>query len=589
MKYKKSLTALSVGASLLSSNILASELISAEQYRALLPSDGYLLTLADKTTVDYHCDIKEEGERYVLDPETCDQRAINWESDYPDSINLGILGTPSELTIQEHKLWAMSFAHAAMNSMVLMQYALAKEGGTFDLERPFATGENFGDYFMRNMGPNYYLSKGLQESSLGDDLPDNPMGEGDDDGVLQVEYPGSAWAELQGVASGGFPAVFAAMNPEAVLSSNNGPARNILGSASTSAYYNASATAINTGSLEWDQNPDGQANPQNRLHEFIQGAEDPEALSKMLSFMYNRGPYAAKDQPLRTEEVFQHCMSLAGDLENDWTCFTKQNDFGTKYIRQIPDVTRQLLASEHSYEVQLTWNDLQAYLTLLTNYGFYAQADYDTLETAVKAVFDASQKDAAISYKNDFGKVIEAIITSVPIKTFSEKGPIDPSKEMPVYVAADILPNSMFMQAHNSSNSYIVNDYLVPNKHISLPVDTTVTTLSYSGADCEDSFNEAFQVSIENIDPENPIQLNILFEGDDCNIYESEYVEVEDEEPLPEGEWDPNKAYPENCTLVTYEGAEYKNEWYANPGEKPDPNNEWGVWRGPDWDSSTCN
>ncbi|WP_261927337.1 hypothetical protein, partial [Vibrio aestuarianus] len=77
-----------------------------------------------------------------------------------------------------------------------------KEHGTFDLDKPFATGESFGEYFRRNMGPNYYVSKALQESTLGDDLPYMEMGKGDDDGVLQVEYPGSAWAELQGAAEG---------------------------------------------------------------------------------------------------------------------------------------------------------------------------------------------------------------------------------------------------------------------------------------------------------------------------------------------------------------------------------------------------
>ncbi|WP_019614889.1 hypothetical protein [Psychromonas ossibalaenae] len=588
MRYKKSLVALSVTGSLFCSNILASEVITEEQYRALLPSNGYQLILANKTTVDYHCNIKEEGDRFVLDPTTCDQRTIDWKNDYPDQIDLGILGIPSTLKMKEHKLWAMSFAHAAMNSMVLMQYGLAKEGGTFDLDRPFATGESFGDYFMRNMGPNYYLSKGLQESSLGDDLPDSPMGEGDDDGVLQVEYPGSAWAELQGVASGGFPAIFAPMDPEVVLSSNNGPARNVLGSASTSAYYNASATAINTGSLEWDQNPTGQANPQNRLHEFIQGAGDPEALSKMLSFMYNRGPYAAKDQPLRTEDVFQHCMSLPGDLENDWTCFTKQNDFGTRYIHQIPDVTKQLLNSKKTYEARLSWRDLTAYLTLLTNYGFYAESDYDALEAAVKVVFDANEENNNISYKEDFGKVIEAVVITVPIKTFAEEGPIEVTEVMPVYVGKDISSNSMYMAAHDSNGSYVVNEYLTPNEHFVLPFDATAATLSYSGVNCEDSFNEAFQASIPNVDPKNPIQLNILFDGDDCSIYESEYVKPEDEEPLPEGEWDPEKTYSESCTQVTYEGVEYKNEWHANPGEAPDANNIYGVWRAPEWASSTC-
>ncbi|TJZ77256.1 hypothetical protein [Chitiniphilus eburneus] len=411
----------------LAGSAMAAKQLTVNEFQQLLPASGYRIDLGDKITVNYHCDIKADGEKFILNESSCDQRNIDFKRDYAAVANLGILGKPSTSSIVEHKLWAMAFAHAAFNSMVLMQYGLNKPGGTFDLSKPFGTGEYFGDYFMRNMGPNYYLSKGLQESSLGNDLPKNGMGVGDDDGVLQIEYPGSGFAELQGAGFGGFPAIFAPMNPEAVLSSNNGPARNILGSAAASAYYNASATGINTGSLSWSQTAEGLAQSGNRIHQFIQGAKDPDALSIMLSFMYNRGPYAAKDQPMKDNATFDRCMNVT-DLVNDWTCFTKQNDFGTRYVRQIPNVAKQLGNAPTKYEERFSWSDISAYLELLENYGYYSTEAMSKIRPNAQNVFNAAAKNGTISYREDFGRIVEVVLTTVPVKTFAQ-GVNDPDTE----------------------------------------------------------------------------------------------------------------------------------------------------------------
>ncbi|WP_028865238.1 hypothetical protein [Psychromonas aquimarina] len=583
--FKLTTLALSVGIALLSSGANASYSVTKSDYEALLPSAGgapdYSLKLADNTTVNYHCNIKEDGEDFVLDPETCEQRKLDWKGDYSKTVNISILDAESSLTIEEHKLWAMAFATSSMQSLVQMQYGLLKDGGTFDLNKKFNNGtEKFGEYFMRNMGPNYYLSKALQESSLGDDLnTTNGWGQGDDDGVLQVEYPGSGWAELQGAGSGGFPVIFESMNPESVLSSNNGPALNVLGSAVTSAYYNASVTGINTGSLEWHQNEAGQADPQNRLHEFIQGSVDPDVLSKMLSFMYNRGPYAAKDQPLKDEETFQHCMKSV-DVANDWDCFTKQNDFGTRYIRQIPDVTKQLLASGSFYDAPLSWDDLKAYLTLLGNYGFYSSEDIQTIETAVREVFDHNQSGGVISYQDDFGKVLETMITAAPIKTFAEKGAVDPNKTMAVYVSDDIQASTMFMSAtENGAN--VINDWLTPNTHISMPFDAVVQQLTYLTADCTNEFNKTFTASLPHVNPDDPIQLNIESDGTSCNIYESAYADPGEPPAVPEGEWDKTVVY-NGGEKVKHNDVNFTASYYSL-GREPGTGGEWNPEDGAAW------
>ncbi len=571
----------------------ASVNLSQSQFRALLPDgSNYELNLGDMTTVSYHCDIKEEGTDYVLDRNKCDQRYIDFKGNYPNVVALNLLDKPSTQMIAEHKLWAMSFAHAAMNSLVLMQYSLNKQNGTFDLQKNFAaTNEPFGRYFMKNMGPNYYLSKALQESSLGNDLPNNPMGVGDDDGVLQVEYPGSAWSELQGAGSGGFPAVFASMNPERTLSSNNGPARNVLGSAATSAYYNASVMGINTGSLEWHQNPEGQASSQNRIHEFIQDAKDPDALAIMLSFMYNRGPYAAKDQPLRDEATFNHCKNST-DLVNDWSCFTRQNDFGSRYIRQIPDVTKQLNAAHYFYDEKLTWNDVTAYFTLLEGYGFYSSEDISKITAAAKTVFDNNQSDGAISYKTQFGKIIEAVLTSAPIKTFAEKGDgggLD-GKVMPVFTGAEISANSMYMVAQ-TGNGVAFNNWLTPNAHVPLPSDASIIKLQYKGLDCTDQMESAFKDAVSHLNPNAPTQLTIHSDGQTCSFNEEKYVEPSGPAECKEGEWCATTTYTQPCTTVEYNGKKYQNQWYADPGITPDPATAEGydsVWRFPGVPSNSC-
>ncbi|CAH8224295.1 hypothetical protein [Vibrio aestuarianus] len=561
-----------IASALFCTSAISAESITLEQYQALLPTKSgnvdYSLKLADQTTVNYHCNIKAQGDKLILDPTTCDQREINWKKNYPNKVSLNLLNSDSNRKILEHKLWAMAFAHASMQSMVQIQYGLKKENGTFDLDKPFATGESFGEYFKRNMGPNYYVSKALQESSLGDDLPSAEMGDGDDDGVLQVEYPGSAWSELQGAAEGGFPAVFAAMDPENTISSNNGPARNILGSAITSAYYNASAVAINTGAFSWQQNETAQNEPGNRIHEFLQGAKDPDALSMLLSFMYNRGPYAAKDQPLKNEATFQHCMNVTQDLENDWTCFTKQNDFGSRYIRQIPDVSKQLSESGKIYNASLTWNDLRGYIQLLKNYGFYSNQEIQTITRAVRNVFENEQVDNKIKYAKHFGKVLEAVLTSVPVRTFGEQGAIDATKFIPVYVDKSVLSDSMNMVVRSADGTILVNGWATPNAHTMLPLDASMVTLSYQGQECSAEFGSVFAETVDNFTPSNEptIQITVASTESDCNIYETEFSEPE---AALEGVWNNFTAYPNAGTVVVdpFNNLEYRSKWWINAGE----------------------
>lgn len=582
---KLKVLSLAVGLAFMSAQAMSSVSIDQEDYQKLLPKNNkgnvvYTINLANDISVKYHCNIKEQGQDFVLDESTCDTRKINFKSDYPNRVKIDTLDTQSELTIVEHKLWAMAFAHAAMNSMVLMQYGLDKEGGTFQLDKPFGvTGEYFGDYFMRNMGPNYYLSKGLQESSLGDDLPNSGMGNGDDDGVLQVEYPGSAWSELEGAGGGGFPIIFAAMNPESVLSSNNGPARNILGSAATSAYYNASATAINTGSLPWDQG--NQSLPQNRLHEFIQSSADPMALAKMLSFMYNRGPYAAKDQPLKDEKTFNHCVQ-AQELENDWDCFRRQNDFGTRYIRQIPDVTKQLNASDKQYNANLTWKDLQAYLTLLRDYGFYTGEEFKVIKANVRKTFDRLKgENNFIKYKAHFGKIIETVVTSVPVKVFGEAAQVDPGKQVSVYSAGQFAQE--FMSARAADGSVVYNDWLEPKSHVALPVGSRILNMTHAATDygCASAINGKIASIEHELDESNPVQINYTVQQGECSAQVVAYSEPE-VTPLPDGwvEWEPGVTQVSNGDKVIYGGACYMAK--NNPGIWETPPHDWF------WDVIPC-
>lgn len=577
----------------------ASVFINEQDYQTLMPKKAngapdYQLRLADKITVNYHCNIYETPDGgFDLDRENCvgpDQfYDIDWKADYPNVISLDVLNNPSNASMEEHKLWAIAFAHAAASSRVQMQWGLKKgTGGTFDLTSPFATGEDIGTYFDRQMNPNYFVSKGLQESSLGGDLPNVGMSEThDDDGVLQVEFPGSAWSELQGHAGGGFPIAFAEMNPKEVLSSNNGPARNVLGSALTSSFYNESALAIVSGSLPWDQ--DSTA-PGESMHLFLQQAKDPDALSIMMSFMYNRGPYAAKQQPLKNQAVFDHCASVVEDIEDDWTCFIKRNDFGSRYIRQIPDVSNTLTAAAKfeatSYDSDLTQTDVENYLDLLAVYGFYPSATIARAKQAAIAEFQLRQNQGVISYREQFGYVLEKIIVQLPIYELGEGGIYDEGSKTQLYFY-NLHSDTVLLNTNDHKGNADVNEYVAPNNAVPIDIHGSIEQLlvAQSGVDCTAQANAILQAfaseqgaEYETLSAQMGFELN---NTGDCVVTTGDH---EPPPPILEGYWDPAKTYssPGEVVIDAKDCKQYSNQWYISGGLSPSlayAQSQWAVWR----------
>ena len=590
--------ALVVSLGLMSAQLSAVQHVTQEQYRQLLPlkngQTDYQLKLADKVRVNYHCPIFETPDGgFDIDRANCTSDSqfynINWKTEFPGVVALSILGAPSSDTIEEHKLWALAFAHASASSRLKMQYGLRKGlAGTFDLSRSFATGETFGQYFQRQMNPNYFVSKGLQESSLGNDLPDVPMSETlDDDGVLQVEYPGSAWSELQGIAGGGFPIPFAAMDPKKVLSSNNGPARNILGSAITSGFYNGSALAIVSGSLPWSQN---SASPQDKMNEFLQIARDPDALSMLMSFMYNRGPYAAKEQPLRDQATFDYCASLTEELEDDWRCFHKQNDFGSRYIRQIPDATNILTSAAEdpatAYETRLSKEDIRHYLRLLGTYGFYPSASITKATQDGLVEFDKLAQAGTISYRNDFGRVLEKIIVALPVYELSEGGPYDQSSKKQLYFY-NLHSETVLAVTLDSTGQVGTNAFVSPRNSVLVDLNGSFQQLTVSGGgkDCTAAATSALQTLAAEKDAtyvslSSQLTFKLSSEGA-CEFASGDH---QPPAPVPEGYWDPAKLY-DTPGLKAIDGSDckqYTNSWYISGGNPPSQvyqNDPWGVWR----------
>ena len=593
-KFSLALLGLSI---ILIDNANASREITKEQYQQLLPTVNgqvnYHIRLADKVTVNYHCEIFETPDGgYDIDRDGCNNPgqfySIDWKNRWNQTINLSVLNNPSTATIESHKLWAIAFAHASASSRVQMQYGLKKgNDGTFDLATPFATGEYFGDYFERQMNVNYFVSKGLQESSLGDDLPQVPMSESlEDDGVLQIEYPGSAWSELQGVVGGGFPKPFANMDPKEVLSSNNGPARNILGSSISSGFYNGSALAIVSGSLPWNQGSDAS---QDSMHLFIQASKDPDALSMLMSFMYNRGPYAAKDQLLRNQTVFDHCVNIAEDLEDDWTCFQKQNDFGARYIRQIPDVTNTLtnyaLDDASTYDSQLSLTDIHNYIDLLGVYGFYTTAIINNAKQAAATTFNAIATNSTISYKTQFGRVLESIIVELPIYELGEGGPYDESSKKEIYFYNNYQQTSLVV-TNNASGQSDKNEFVLSNNKIAIDLFGSFTQLTTSDgvANCTNEATTALQnFAATKDDTFESLSAQMLFSLDNGQC---QFVFGPHEPPAEpeEGYWNVSTLYNVTGTEVIdgLDCKKYQNEWYVVGGQAPSvvfANDPWGVWR----------
>lgn len=598
MKISKNKVVLAVLLGTFSQSALAVKFITEQQYLELLPTLNnqvdYKVRLADKVTVNYHCEIIETPDGgFDIDRVGCNKPgqfyAIDWKQEHADTINLSILHHPSDKTMVSHKLWAIAFAHASASSRVQMQYGLKKGvNGTFDLSRSFATGESFGNYFDRQMNPNYFVSKGLQESSLGNDLPDVGMSEeAEDDGVLQIEYPGSAWAELQGVVGGGFPTPYAEMNPKEVLSSNNGPASNILGSSISSGFYNGSALAIVSGSLPWNQGSDSS---QDSMHLFLQASKDPDALSMLMSFMYNRGPYAAKDQILKTQAIFDHCVQITEDLEDDWTCFQKQNDFGARYIRQIPDVTNKLTEHsntlETSYDENLTKTDINNYLDLLGAYGFYPSGIIALAKQAASLEFDTLAQNGVISYRNDFGHVLAKIIVQLPIYELGEGGPYDDSNKKEVYFYNGYSQTSLVV-TNNAAGQVDNNEFVLPQNSIKIDLEGSFNQLNTSDgvtscASEATSSLQAFAATKDNtyVSLSAQIVFNVDAAGN-CQFTTGDHVP-----PLPpqEGYWNAATLYgtPGEITTDSLDCKKYKNEWYVVGGNAPSleyAGNAWGVWR----------
>ncbi|MFT4926938.1 MAG: hypothetical protein ACI8WB_003038 [Phenylobacterium sp.] len=576
----------------------AVQFINEQQYNQLLPTSNnqldYQLKLANKVTVNYHCEIIETADGgFDIDRAGCVNPGqfyhIDWKTEHADTVNLSILGAPSTATMVEHKLWAIAFAHASASSRVQMQYGLKKGPlGTFDLTKNFASGEAFGNYFDRQMNPNYFVSKGLQESSLGNDLPDVQMSEElEDDGVLQIEYPGSAWAELQGVVGGGFPTPYANMIPQQVLSSNNGPASNILGSSISSGFYNGSALAIVSGSLPWNQGSDSS---QDSMHLFLQASKDPDALSMIMSFMYNRGPYAAKDQVLNTQAIFDHCVQIEEDLEDDWTCFQKQNDFGARYIRQIPDVTNKLTAFAKnpatSYDESLTKSDINNYLDLLQRYGFYPAGVIELAKQAASAEFDKLAQQGVISYRNDFGKVLAKIIVQLPIYELGEGGPYDESSKKEVYFYNQYSQTSLVV-TNSAAGLADKNEYVLPQNNITIDLNGSFTQLTTSDgvASCAGAATaslNAFAASKDNtyVSLSSQITFNV---GENGQCIFTTGPHEPPAEPL-EGYWHSATLYSNPGEVVIDSGdcKQYSNEWYVVAGQSPSVvygDDPWGVWR----------
>ncbi len=602
MSLVKSKVAQAVVLSLVCQSAMAVQFISEAEYQALMPTinavnnaaPDYQIRLADNITVNYHCEIIETADGgFDIDRAGCNNPGqfyhINWKSEHAGTVDLSVLNHPSSATIVEHKLWALAFAHASASSRVQMQYGLKKGvNGTFDLTRNFASGESFGNYFERQMNPNYFVSKGLQESSLGNDLPDVPMSSTEeDDGVLQIEYPGSAWAELQGVVGGGFPTPYANMDPKEVLSSNNGPASNILGSAISSGFYNGSALAIVSGSLPWNQGSDAS---QDSMHLFLQASKDPDALSMLMSFMYNRGPYAAKDQVLRTQEIFDHCVNIAEDLEDDWTCFQKQNDFGARYIRQIPDVTNNLTEKAYhsatSYDVQLTEADISNYLSLLQTYGFYPAGVIELAKQAAAKEFALLATNGTISYREQFGRVLEKIIVQLPIYELGEGGPYDSSSKKEIYFY-NLYSQTSLVVTQNAAAQADVNEYLLPQNSLKIDLHGSFVSLNTSDgkASCANEATTVLQaLAAEKDNTYVSLSAQMTFTLDSngqCSFSTGEHTP-----PVPpkEGYWDQAQLYssPGEVVIDALDCKQYRNEWYIAGGNAPSivfAAEPWGVWR----------
>lgn len=305
---------------------------------------------------------------------------------------------------RERKVWAMALAHAS---------------------QIFRNVTGIDDIYVQ---ANHYLATAIQESRLGADpatstftFPFAIANAADKityqpgaklDGFFQIEGSGnqtSAFAELIKL----FPSRFGNQDHDKTVSDDR-----FATSAITAAYYNMYMWYFLVGS---GYNPS----------DFIKHAKDRQAFDKVMAMAYNRGLYSSY-----VSDVFvgkrTACLAMTDMADASGTCFPNANDYGSRYVRQVPGFNQGLVLAANgqlnktsadygetleaygAYDATISWAEISAYIDSVAQ--LYSAADIAKAKKDSQTAFNALAMNGTISFRTQFGPVLDAIVLALPVE-----------------------------------------------------------------------------------------------------------------------------------------------------------------------------
>ena len=302
-------------------------------------------------------------------------------------------GTSADAYIPENKkTWAMAIAHATQ---------LFRNVTKTDKISP-----NF--YFATTIKESFCgCDPDIKASTLGTKFPFTFRTESFNDGCFQLNEP-TAYNELnflipQRIPYGKYKTLAAGKNFETA--------------ALIKAYYDIFTVKYWEVTQNW------------KAHEFFNAAVDSNSASKLLAVAYYRGLwYPTLQTVLSTnrvqalaspsistffaadEDAFDYQKAISNHinvLEN------KANRLSSDLTAINPETGEAANSFNSFYNPTITWADVNAYLDLIKPLYPYVNASY--LKNGTKGVFDAINKGGAISFRYQFGLVLDKIVQLLPV------------------------------------------------------------------------------------------------------------------------------------------------------------------------------
>lgn len=230
----------------------------------------------------------------------------------------------------------------------------------------------------------------------------------DRDGCYQIEGDNSAYKELSRL----YPTRFLDGTHDQFIA---GP--NFETSAIAKAYYDI-------GAFRFMEVGKGY-----KIYEFLNEAKDPLAAVKLISAAYNRGWWSEvlnnilvnkRAQAIASEDILEFfgSESVAQDHAAQISQYVLvMTDQAYKLPAELTDInpdTRQPYNYfKGYYNEDLAWSDIDDYLNKIQ--PLYSGVDFTVLKTKAKAVFDTKQGGNPISFRYDFGDVLDEIMLHLPV------------------------------------------------------------------------------------------------------------------------------------------------------------------------------